>query len=345
MPVRRLTEHTSKDTPRSQHSEVEQKSLQEPHSLEEVSILKQRKLRFKEIPWEYISTNPFQARENFDQKALEDLAASIKEHGFITRVRVRPDPLNNDRYQLVFGERRWRAAQLAGYKNIPCEIGNYTDEDLVEIGLIENIQRENLEPLEEAKIFSRLLGQGASSDQRSKPYSIRTLARKLGKNKNYIEERTNLLRLPEDVLQVLQEHPKVSLRALTETARLPTPEEREPIVNNLRMGMMSTEDVRNIVNEVLKASRIRAQREQALNAERDISVETTLSSSFNDETTDPLVFQRALNKTMRRMYSAIEQLEEVVTIYESRPDARKRELVKTHVQELVERIQRVDQAL
>jgi ParB family chromosome partitioning protein len=343
MPVRRSTRHIAKDTRPFQNSEVELTTLQEPHPLNAVS--EQHELLLQEIPWKHISPNPFQARENFDQNALEDLANSIREHGFISRIRVRPDPFVQDRYQLVFGERRWRAGQLAGYETVPCEIGSYTNEDLIEIGLIENIQRENLGPLEEAKIFRRLLGQDESPGQSVKRYSIRTLAKKLGKNKNYIEDRTNLLELPEDVLQVLEEYPKVSLRALKEVARLSTREAREPIVSNLKMGTMSTADVRTIVNEVLRASHVQTPIEQKVYEERELSVDNTLPPPLIQETTDPLVFQRALNKTMRRMNSAIEQLEEVINMYESKPDDRKRALVKTHVQEVVERIQRVDKAL
>jgi ParB family transcriptional regulator, chromosome partitioning protein len=306
----------------------------------EVTVHYSRQVITQDISCDCIHPNPFQSREYFDSALLEDLASSIREHGVITRVRVRPDPTKEGQYQLVYGERRWRAAQIAGLTSIPCELADYSDKELIEIGLIENIQRENLGPLEEAKIFRRLLGQAETPFKNKKPYSIRSLAHKIGKNKNYIEDRISLLRLPEDVLQILEAHPKVSLRALNEVAKLPTVEARAPLVSQLKDGTMSTEAVRTVVNAVLKATHTQSQIEQMTNIEEEVEISPQHPSASYEET-DHLVFERAFNRSMRRMDSALAQLEEVASLYISMPDARKKEQITAYAQEIVERVQSV----
>src|SRR5436309_11392863 len=224
-----------------------------------------------ELALEVIERSPFQARRRFSDEELQELAKSIEHQGMLSRIRVRPHPLKEGMYQLVYGERRLRAAKLLGWTTVPCESASYTDSELIEMGLAENLQREDLDPLDEAILFRNIL------DRSNNLYSIRSLALSIGKHKNYVEERLALLRLPEDVQQILQEQPKVSLRALIEIAKLPTAEAREPLVQQLRLGMMSTEDIRTIVQEVL--SRLQKP-----------------ASRAKQEDADTLVFQRVLNK-------------------------------------------------
>jgi ParB-like chromosome segregation protein Spo0J len=149
------------------------------------------------------------------------------------------------------------------------------------------------------------------------------LATRIGKHKNYIEERLNLLRLPDDVQQILQEQPKVSLRALIEIAKLPTEQAREPLVQQLRLGMMSTEDIRIIVQEVL--SRLQKP-----------------TSHAKQEDADTLVFQRVLNKASRRMESALTQLKAVAEIYQTDPDAKKKDLLRDYIHNAMSEIKQVE---
>lgn len=271
-----------------------------------------------ELAPEVIDPSPFQARQHFSDEELQELKESIRLQGMLSRIRVRPHPKKEGRYQLVYGERRLRAAKLLNWSTVPCESAEYTDEELIEMGLAENLQRENLEPLEEARLFRDLL------DRPDKLYSIRTLAESIGKHKNYVEERLALLRLPQDVLQILEEQPKVSLRALIELAKLPTEQARQPLVEQLRLGVMSTDDVRTIVQEVL--ARLRSQRSRV-------------------EEADALVFQRVLNKASRRMNSALVQLRAVAEVYQADPDGRKREQLREYVENAVEEIRRVEEML
>lgn len=195
-------------------------------------------VRSADIPVERIRPNPFQARKTFSD--LEQLAQAIRAQGFTSRLRVRPDPAVAGVFQLVFGERRWRAAQMAGLPAIPCDIAAHTDDDMVEIGLAENIQRQDLDPLEEARALQSFI------DQRG--YSIRRLAERLGKDRGYIENRLALLRLPADVQQLVERRPD-SIDAARQIGRLADPQERAPLIEQVAGGEISAQAVRSIVRE------------------------------------------------------------------------------------------------
>lgn len=197
------------------------------------ALIAPRRTVVQDLPISRLRPNPFQARRRFD--GLEELAQTIQTQGFTTRLRVRPDPNDGSMFQLVYGERRLRAAALAGLEHVPCEIAEHSDDELIEIGLAENIQRHDLDPLDEAQAFRALL------DQRG--YSIRRLAERIGKDKSYIEDRLVLLRAPEDVRQMVAERPD-TLRAARELTRLPTPEERRPIIEAVAAGQLSTTELR-----------------------------------------------------------------------------------------------------
>lgn len=202
------------------------------------ALISPRRITVQDIPVERIFPNPFQARRTFD--GIDELAQSIRALGFATRLRIRPDPTQPGFFQLVFGERRLRAAKEAGLTEVPCEIADHTDDELIEIGLAENIQRRDLDPLEEARAFQTLIEQ--------RDYTIRKLAERLGKDKGYIEGRLVLLRVPEDVQHMVEQRPD-TIRAAREIAKLQTPEERQPLIEGVVDGTLSKEDIRSIVRE------------------------------------------------------------------------------------------------
>jgi ParB family chromosome partitioning protein len=140
-----------------------------------------------------ITSNPGQPRQHFDEEALQDLAASIREHGILQPVLVRPSGGGN--FQIVAGERRWRAARLAGLTDVPAIVEQIDDESALEIAIIENLQREDISPLEEADMFERMTTQHG--------YSLRRLAQKLGKDKGYIENRLRLADAPAEVRELV----------------------------------------------------------------------------------------------------------------------------------------------
>ena len=140
-----------------------------------------------------IVPNRFQPRQVFEDKALEELTASIRIHGVIQPILVRR--LNNGVYELIAGERRWRAAQIAGLKKIPVVVKDITDEKSLEIALIENLQRENLNPIEAAQGYQRLLKEFTLSQEE--------IATRVGKERSTITNYLRLLSLPEKIKDYL----------------------------------------------------------------------------------------------------------------------------------------------
>lgn len=145
------------------------------------------------IPIDRISPNPEQPRLVFDATSLEELAASIREHGVLQPILVRP--LGNNEFQLIAGERRWRASRAAGEQTIPALVEDIDDDTALEIAIIENLQREDLSPLDEAGMFDRMV--------REHGYSVRKLAQKLGKDKGYLENRLRLADAPPEIRELV----------------------------------------------------------------------------------------------------------------------------------------------
>lgn len=139
-----------------------------------------------------IRPNPYQPRKEFDQSAIDELAQSIQEHGIIQPLIVRKSIKG---YELIAGERRLRAAKLSGLKQVPVVIKAYTDQQLMEIALIENLQRENLTPLEEAEAYEKLI---AHHD-----YTQEQLAQKIGKSRPHVANMLRLLQLPDKIRKMV----------------------------------------------------------------------------------------------------------------------------------------------
>jgi ParB family chromosome partitioning protein len=142
-----------------------------------------------------IETNPFQPREDFDESALKDLAQSILEQGIIQPLTVRK--MGYDKYQLISGERRYRAAMLANIETVPCYIRVANDEQMLEWALIENIQRENLNAIEIAISYNRLIEECALTQDE--------LSKKVGKNRTTVTNYLRLLKLPAEVQAALRD--------------------------------------------------------------------------------------------------------------------------------------------
>jgi ParB family transcriptional regulator, chromosome partitioning protein len=147
-----------------------------------------------EIALENIEPNPFQPRQTFNQEKLKELAISIKEYGVIQAVVLSPAK-EAGKYYLVAGERRCRAAKIAGLSSVPAVVKTIEQKELLEIALIENLQREDLNPVEEAKAFKRLMQEFG--------YTQEELAKRLGKGRPTIANSIRLLSLPEQILEYL----------------------------------------------------------------------------------------------------------------------------------------------
>lgn len=147
-----------------------------------------------EVEVDLIVPGPMQPRTRFDEGSLEGLADSIRSHGIVQPLLVRR---RGDRYELIAGERRWRAARLAGLSKVPVVIKDVPDHDLLEIALIENIQRENLNPIEEAQAYKRLIENVGLTQE--------ALAARVGRDRSYITNYLRLLKLPDDLQQMVIE--------------------------------------------------------------------------------------------------------------------------------------------
>jgi ParB family chromosome partitioning protein len=206
------------------------------------AVLTTRRTFPQDIALDLIEPNPFQARTNFAD--IEELAEAIRQQGFTTRLRVRPHPARPRTFQLVYGERRLLAAKQAGLDVAPCDVADHSDDELIEIGLAENIQRQDLEPLEEARAFQSFVD--------ARGYSIRRLAERIGKDKSYVEDRLALLRTPADVQEMIAQRPD-SLRAAREIAKLDAPADRRPLIAGVIAGELTTAAVRELVRETSAA--------------------------------------------------------------------------------------------
>src|SRR5262245_8456234 len=152
--------------------------------------------QLREIDTDRIIPNSHQPRKNFDEDALNELANSIREHGIVQPIVVRP--LEDGFFQLIAGERRWRASQRAGLARMPAGVRDAGEDSALELALIENLQREDLNPMEEAQAYERLITDFGLTQEE--------VARRVGKNRATIANMLRLLRLPPEVQQWLREN-------------------------------------------------------------------------------------------------------------------------------------------
>jgi ParB/RepB/Spo0J family partition protein len=187
-----------------------------------------RSIGVRMVPIDHIEPNPEQPRLVFELEALNELAASIREHGVLQPILVRP--LGSNRFQIVAGERRWRASRLAGLETIPALIEDIDDDTALEIAIIENLQREDLSPLDEAAMYDRMV--------REHGYSIRKLADKLGKDKGYLENRLRLADAPPEIRELVSLR-KDSLSHAYELMKVEDPKKRRRLAEQVARGELT----------------------------------------------------------------------------------------------------------
>ena len=152
---------------------------------------------YQQIPVEWINVGPWQPRRKFDREQLDELAGSIRQKGIVQPILLRPTPNQPGRFQLVAGERRWRAAQMAQLHDIPSVVRYLTDAECYEIALIENIQRQDLSVIDEAQGYANLL--------EINRYTQDQLSKIIGKSRSHIANPSRLLGLPESVQALLRD--------------------------------------------------------------------------------------------------------------------------------------------
>jgi ParB family chromosome partitioning protein len=174
-----------------------------------------------EIPLEELRPNPYQPRKVFDEEALQDLADSIKEHGVFQPIIIKKSIKG---YEIIAGERRYRASKIAGLTKIPAIIRNFTDEQMMEIALLENLQRENLNAIEEAIAYKKMIQNlGITQEE---------LAKKVGKSRSHVTNIIGLLRLPQEVQQLVADS-KITMGHARALSKLESEEEMKSLANKI----------------------------------------------------------------------------------------------------------------
>ena len=185
-----------------------------------------------------IIPNRFQPRLVFDEKALNELADSIKEHGIIEPIIVRQ---LNDKYEIIAGERRYKAACIAGLTKVPVIVRNLSDYKSAQVAVIENVQRRNLNPMEEAKSYKRILDQGLKTQEE--------LAKEIGVSQSTIANKLRLLSLAEPVKQALSEN-KISERHARALLKLSSLDKQEEMLNKVINERLTVKDLDDEISKL-----------------------------------------------------------------------------------------------
>ena len=225
--------------------------------------------RIETLPLREIEPDPGQPRKTFDDETLAELSASIAEHGLLQPIAVRPKPSGG--YLIVAGERRWRAGRMAGLTEVPVIVKDVTDEQAMELALVENLQREDLDPVEEAAGIRELMTRCDLTQEQA--------ARKLGKSRSALANSLRLLSLPETVLELLKSgfitigHAKVVLG-------LPTPELQEEAAQMIADNQLNVRQDEALCKKLAKPAKepVAAPLTSALPVEVEESLKQALGS-------------------------------------------------------------------
>ena len=225
--------------------------------------------RIETLPLREIEPDPGQPRKTFDDETLAELSASIAEHGLLQPIAVRPKPSGG--YLIVAGERRWRASRMAGLTEVPVIVKDVTDEQAMELALVENLPREDLDPVEEAAGIRELMTRCDLTQEQA--------ARKLGKSRSALANSLRLLSLPETVLELLKcgfitiGHAKVVLG-------LPTPELQEEAAQMIADNQLNVRQAEALCKKLAKPAKepVAAPLTSALPVEVEESLKQALGS-------------------------------------------------------------------
>ena len=262
------------------------------------------------VPVDRISPNPDQPRMTWSEESLTELAGSVKEHGVLQPILVRPLPGN--RYQLIAGERRWRAATRAGLAAIPAMIEDIDDDTALEIAIIENLQREDLSPVDEAMMYERMTSEHG--------YSVRRLAQKVGKDKGYIENRLRLADAPPEIKELVSLR-KDTLSHAYELLKVEDPRRRRKLAEQVARGELSLIKLRERIDGRVSRARAagRATMEPHVEVEAGTTDEVTVDAQAAWTGRRPPVAIREDSLVAAKSHLA-EALDELVTVLHS-PEA------------------------
>jgi len=197
-----------------------------------------------------IRPNPYQPRKEFDQEALEELSNSIKEHGVFQPILVRKA---TEGYELIAGERRLRASKLAGLKEIPAIIKEFDDQSMMEISILENIQREDLSVVEEAKAYEQLI--------KKLKYTQDKLATRLGKSRTYVTNILRILKLPQEIIELLS-NGKLTYGHARALINIEDENKQIEIAKKVESEGLSVRDIEKLANEAKPVEKVKTEKKK-----------------------------------------------------------------------------------
>jgi ParB family transcriptional regulator, chromosome partitioning protein len=253
------------------------------------------------VPIEHVLRNPRNPRRMFDESELQDLASSIRQHGIVQPVVVRP---HGQDFEIIAGERRWRAAQLAGLIEIPVIVRDVDDRTALEIAIVENVQRSDLNPLEEALGYEQLIAEHG--------YTQNDLGEIIGKSRSHVANSLRLLKLPEPVRDMLSvgDLSAGHARALVSTS------DPAALARTIVAKGMSVRDAERLAQNNIKAQNEPQSLQRSAEKDSDtLALERTLTDALG---LDVKITHKGGAGQIRIGYRTLEQLEEVCRLLERR---------------------------
>ncbi len=255
------------------------------------------------IPIEFIARSARNPRRHFDENELQDLASSIRQHGIVQPVVVRT--IGENRYEIIAGERRWRAAQLAGFTDVPVIVRDVDDRTALELAIVENVQRSDLNPLEEAMGYDQLIAEHG--------YTQNDLGEIIGKSRSHVANSLRLLKLPEAVRDMLSDGSLSAghARALVSTSD-PTYLAKSIVAKGLSVRdaeRMAQADIHMQLNPMLP------RKEEHEKDSDTVALERTLSDALG---LDVKINHKGTGGHIRINYRTLEQLEGVCRLLEQK---------------------------
>jgi ParB family chromosome partitioning protein len=255
----------------------------------------------RKVPIEHVVRNPKNPRKSFLEGDLQDLASSIRQHGIVQPVVVRP--VEGDKFEIIAGERRWRAAQLAGLVDIPVIIRDVDDRTALELAIVENVQRADLNPVEEALGYEQLIAEHG--------YTQNDLGEIIGKSRSHVANSLRLLKLPDQVRGMLFDG---TLSAGHARALIPT-SDPVALARSIVAKGMSVRDAERLAQNDIKAQSNPLPPTKAEKDADTMALERTLSDSLGLEVK---VNHRGEGGKLQISYRSLEQLEEICRLLERR---------------------------
>lgn len=254
------------------------------------------------IPIEFIARSQRNPRRYFDENELQDLASSIRQHGIVQPVVVRT--ISADRYEIIAGERRWRAAQLAGFTEVPVIIRDVDDRTALELAIVENVQRSDLNPLEEAMGYEQLIAEHG--------YTQNDLGEIIGKSRSHVANSLRLLKLPDPVRDMLSDGSLSAghARALVSTS------DPSALARTIVAKGLSVRDAERLAQNDIKSQGEPQEKRASVEKDSDtIALERSLSDALG---LDVKINHKGGSGQIRISYRTLEQLEAVCRLLEQK---------------------------